>query len=96
MYIQLTTDETYKSQKVKKGNVIEVGNALGDMLVLSGHIKVQSKEDSSSNLLSDEELDSLGYEDLKELISTLEIETVDNKKVTYLSALKSYYKEVRG
>jgi len=96
MFIQLTTDEIYKSQKFKKSDVIEVSNSLGDMLILDGHIKVQSKEQSSSHLLSDEEIDSLGYGELKELIESLYIETVDNKKVTYISALKLYYKKVRG
>ena len=40
MLIELARDEAYRGKEYKKGEVIEVGDALGERLVLSGHKRV--------------------------------------------------------
>ncbi len=40
MLVELAKDEAYRGKEYKKGEVIEVGDALGERLVLSGHKRV--------------------------------------------------------
>lgn len=39
MFIKLVRDEEYRGRKYKAGEVIEVGGALGERLILNGHKK---------------------------------------------------------
>ena len=39
MFIKLVRDEEYRGRKYKAGEVIEVGDALGERLILNGHKK---------------------------------------------------------
>lgn len=97
MFILLTRDEIYRSQSFKEGEVIEVGSALGDMMILNGHKKASSFEDAKKNaLLSDDEIDTMEYQNMKSLLEELGIETVDNKKATYIAALKEHFALLRG
>lgn len=97
MFILLTRDEIYRSQSFKEGEVIEVGNALGDMMILNGHKKASSLEDAKkSAILSDDEIDTIEYQGLKALVEDLEIKTSDNKKATYIAALKEHFALLRG
>ena len=44
MFIKLVRDEEYRGRKYKAGEVIEVGGALGERLILSGHKKTTKPE----------------------------------------------------
>lgn len=103
MFIQLAHDENYRGVDCKKGDIIEVGGALGDMLVLNGHIKVAglnvepTEEDSDDkDILSDEQIDALSDEEISALVKKHEIQSQDNKKKTILQSLKNYYASLKG
>lgn len=95
MLIELARDEAYRGKEYKKGEVIEVGDALGERLVLSGHkrvFEIQKKNIGTDNLfLTDEEIDVLPYKECEALIKQFGIETKNRKHDTYRTALKEYF-----
>lgn len=97
MFIKLVRDEEYRGRKYKAGEVIEVGGALGERLILNGHKKTTVDDSNTSvAVLSDEDVDALSYKEAKALVEQFDIETENNKHVTYSAALKSYFADKRG
>jgi len=97
MFVKLVRDEEYRGRKYKAGEVIEVGGALGERLILNGHKKTTAEDSNTSIvILSDEEVDALSYKEAQALIEQFDIETENKKYVTYSAALKSYFADKRG
>lgn len=97
MFVELTKPEKYRGKEYEKGDIIEVGGALGDSLILNGHKMASSAEEVSKvKILSDEEIDALAYKDAQKLIKKLKVETADKKLDTYKAALKDYFSNKRG
>lgn len=97
MFIKLVRDEEYRGRKYKEGDVIEVGGALGERLVLNGHKKTNAESiNDSVKVLNDEEVDALAYKEAEKLVKEFKIETDDRKFNTLKAALKSYFASKRG
>ena len=97
MFIKLVRDEEYRGRKYKAGEVIEVGGALGERLILNGHKKSTAQEsDTSAVVLSDEEIDALSYKEVEKLVKELDLKTDDRKSDTLKVAIKSYFAGKRG
>jgi len=97
MFIKLVRDEEYRGHKYKKGDVIEVGGALGEKLILNGHKKTNAEAmNDSAKVLNDEEVDALEYKEVEKLIKEFEVEIENRKSETLKAALKSYFAGKRG
>jgi len=98
MFIELTGDETYRGKKYQDGDIIEVGNDLGDRLVLNGHRRstLQQFESKSVNRLGDEEISALSYKNAQILVSKLNINAEGKSHEDYIVALKAYYLGIKG
>lgn len=97
MFIELKSPENYRGKEYEEGDIIEVGAALGERLILNGHKRSSAEAQSGLvNVLSNEEVDALEYDEAKTLVKDYEIETKDNKQVTIKDALKAYFSTIRG
>ncbi len=97
MFIELKGPENYRGKEYKEGDIIEVGAALGERLILNGHKRSSAEAQSGFlEVLSDEEVDALEYEEVKVLVKKYELDTKDNKQATLKDALKVYFYGIRG
>ena len=98
MFVALTDDMSYRGKDYEAGDIIQVGESLGESLVLNGHDR--SDRESFSNqekgLLSDEEIDAMTYQELQGLVAEHELEPESKKGDDYKASLKAFYASKRA
>lgn len=88
MFVKITHAETYRGEKYEAGSVIEVGDDLGNRMILAGKATRSSKPEDE---VTAESIDAMPYKEMKKLISELGISTEDTKMPTLSEALKAHY-----
>ena len=97
MFIKLIRDESYRGKDCKEGDIIEVGDALGEKLILNGHKRSSAQAQSGQvEVLDDDEVEALDYEEVKALVAKYELDIKDKKQATLKDALKVYFYGIRG
>ena len=94
MFIKLNHEENYRGKDYEEDDIIEVGDALGSNMILSGHKRSSAQEYAESkgkSFLTDEEIEALDEKDAKALFEKHKLEAKDGKLETLKKSLKSFF-----
>ncbi|WP_416768519.1 hypothetical protein ACM66T_10210 [Sulfurimonas sp. ST-25] len=100
MYVELTSKEKLRGKVRDAGDIVDVGGALGERLVLNGHkpstAAAYAAAAEGAPIISDEEINGLDYKELQQLMKEHDVNADGKSADDYRSALKAFFASKRG